>query len=75
MSANGSLWLKSGFGVVLVVTALAAVTGCGAREEAARPDAATAAQQSPEPTEVPTALPAGFAPLVEPFTGDLDGMI
>jgi len=61
--------------VVLVVTALAAVTGCGAREEAARPDAATAAQQSPEPTEVPTALPAGFAPLVEPFTGDLDGMI
>jgi membrane-bound lytic murein transglycosylase MltF len=57
------------------VTALAAVTGCGAREEAARPDATTAAQQSPEPTEVPTALPAGFAPLVEPFTGDLDGMV
>jgi membrane-bound lytic murein transglycosylase MltF len=75
MRANGNLWLKSGFGVALVVTALAAVTGCGAREEAARPDAATAAQQSPEPTEVPTALPAGFAPLIEPFTGDLDGMI
>jgi len=75
MRANGNLWLKSGFGVVLVVTALAAVAGCGARDETARPDATTAAQQSPEPTEVPTPLPAGFAPLVEPFTGDLDGMI
>jgi len=75
MSGNGKLWLKSGFGVALVVTALAAVTGCGAREETARPDATIAAQPSPEPTEAPTPLPVGFAPLLETFTGDLDGMI
>ena len=75
MSANGNPRLKSGVGVVVVVTALTAFTACGAREEAARPDAATAAQPTSEPTEEPTPLPAGFAPLVEPFTGDLDGMI
>ncbi len=76
MSANKKLWSKSGVGAVLVVAALVALAGCGAREEAARPDSSsTAAQPTLEPTEEPTPLPAAFAPLVESFTGDLDGMI
>jgi membrane-bound lytic murein transglycosylase MltF len=77
MSANRNLWSRSGIGVVLALTALAVALGCGAREEAASPEATTAVQGIPEPVELPepTPLPAGLAPLIEPFTGDLDGML
>ena len=78
MRANKNFGSTSGIGVFLALTALAAVLGCGAREEAERLDATTAVQAIPEPVELPepTPLPAGFAPLlVETFTGDLDGMI
>ncbi len=75
MSANKNLWSTSGVGAVLVVAMLVGLTACGAREEAVRPDSTTAVQQISEPTEVPSPLPAGFAPLAEPFTGDLEGMI
>src|SRR5262245_14751401 len=42
---------------------------------AAAPQAASAPDESPEPAPEATPLPAGLAPVVEPFTGDLDGMV
>ncbi len=69
--------VESGFVVALAAAALAAVLGCGAREEAAPPDATIAAQASPEPAELssrPCCRPVS-RPSVEPFTGDLDGMV
>ena len=75
MVACWRLWLRRGGTAVLALTALAAVTGCGSREEAAQPDAITAEQTTMAPTEAPTPLPAGMAPLLETFTGDLDGMV
>ncbi len=75
MSANKNFWSTSGIGVILVVTALVALAACGARDETAPPDATAASQPTEVATEVPTPQPVGFAPLVETFTGDLDGMI
>jgi membrane-bound lytic murein transglycosylase MltF len=57
--------------------------GCGrapAPEASASPTPAAvaeapAAEQSLEPAPEATPLPAGLAPLVEPFKGDLDGML
>jgi membrane-bound lytic murein transglycosylase MltF len=75
MRANRKLWSTSGVGVVLVVAALVGLTACGARDETALPDATAASQPTEVATEAPTSLPSGLAPLVESFTGDLDGMI
>jgi membrane-bound lytic murein transglycosylase MltF len=75
MRPTGSLWLKRAGGALLGLAALVAIAGCGPGEEAARPDATTPAPVTAEPTEVPTPIPGVLAPLVESFTGDLDGMI
>ena len=71
--------------VPAAVLAVAALAGCGGAERAAAPTptptavAAATPEPTPEETVEPapeaTPLPAGLAPIVEPFKGDLDGMI
>ena len=75
MSANKNFWSTSGIGVILVVTALVALAACGARDETAPPGRDQPPQPTEVATEVPTPQPVGFAPLVEPWKGDLDGMV
>ncbi len=54
------------------------VAACGSgdvpTEEPAAPDAAQKIEEI-EPAPEPEPLPAGLAPFVEPWTGDLDGMV
>ena len=62
----------------LALASLFAVWGCGGGDEGPGPVATTATAEpveAIEPAPDPTPLPAGLAPIVEPWTGDLDGMI
>ena len=71
----------------LLVLILASASACGRREPSADQAAATAAaspqpaattqaaDDSLEPAPDATPLPEGLAPLIEPFKGDLDGML
>jgi membrane-bound lytic murein transglycosylase MltF len=71
-----------------VVPLIVLASGCGRTERSPEPSAsasaaaasqtaaATAApEDSLEPAPEPTPLPEGLAPLIQPFKGDLDGMI
>jgi membrane-bound lytic murein transglycosylase MltF len=68
---RGGRWL-------VALLAAVPVAACGRAEPpapAATPAAVAVAEEAPEPAPEPTPLPAGIAPLLKPFTGDLDGMI
>ena len=70
--------LSRGSRVVLALTSLLAVWGCGADDRDKGPGATTATPEhveTIEPAPEPTPLPVGLAPIAEPWTGDLDGMI
>ena len=76
----------SSLAAALAAVALLSLAGCrGAGKPAASPSPALASPAAPaaspaeeealEPAPEATPLPVGLAPLIEPFKGDLDGMV